>query len=474
MQKHIVFGLMFGLLGLAANAYAEKTDIEFILDVSGSMKHKEAGETQLESARKALGRVLATLPADTHVGLRVYGHRVAQADKENSCKDTELALPMGPVNKQTIDKKIASLTPLGYTPIAYSLAQSKNDFDLKREAKKVIVLLSDGEETCGGHPADVIKDLKSSGFDIVVHTIGINPDAATQKELKAIADAGEGQYFDAKGAQGLDDALKQATQAAYSRIEKTKTTYGAAIRGGDSYETAVALSMGEELKLDHVVDDKVFDYFYLDLKPPQMVTVLAKTLESPSSCVELHDAQRNRLIRVGAYGRNKTDEGSYFIEKEGRYYVLVSCSDKNGNSTFKTSVEMKADLASDKDAGNDGSSALLIEPGNYPVNYVGGSDTKDVFSFNAKKGDKFFIGLIPGDGVEGYFSLSVTNEYKQRVVRGHSPTRGAGFKTEPFEIKEDGRYLLALEGPTVFSKYALNLEKVSNSNAAPSAEAEPQ
>ena len=48
---------------------------------------------------------------------------------------------------------VARATPRGQTPLTYSLEQAAQDFGATSDEERVIILVSDGEETCGGDPA---------------------------------------------------------------------------------------------------------------------------------------------------------------------------------------------------------------------------------------------------------------------------------------------------------------------------------
>ena len=198
MNKHILSAVLFlGILFVSGLAQA-KTDIEFVLDASGSMRAAMAGSTQMEVAKQTIKSTIAIIPPDTNVALRVYAHRVEQADKAGSCVDTELMIPFGPLNVAAFSAKVDSIQPKGYTPIAYSLQQVANDFGIEREAEKVVILVSDGEETCGGDPVKAVQDLIAKGFKLKLHAVGFNVDAKTQAQLQAIAAAGGGRYYDAR------------------------------------------------------------------------------------------------------------------------------------------------------------------------------------------------------------------------------------------------------------------------------------
>lgn len=482
------FVFVFLVIFLLSTSVYSKTDIEFIVDLSGSMRKASGGETQIETARKALIKTLSGIPADTFIALRVYGHRVEQTNKAESCKDTELTVPFGKGNKEQLKSKIEALKPKGYTPIALSLEKSKGDFSVEREADKVIILLSDGEETCGGDPVAVLKKLKEEGFKVVVHTVGFNVDEKTRKQLQDISSFTGGKYFDAKGADQLTKSLEEATQVSLV-LDKEKKTYGNEIRGGNSYETAVVLEYDKEYKLDHHQKKKDYDYFYVDLAPGQELAIQMNTLEKgvnlrgekpvenamPYGGLELHGAERTKIKGDVIIGSAHTMKKVIFsAQKEGKYYILVgnTYDDQNKDHfTFKLTSAVKGDLGESKDAGADPKVAMKITPGRYEKNYLGGGDVSDYFSITAKKGDKYFVGVIPNDNFkDAYFTIFWINEYKQKLLNTYSKY-GEGMKTDVLTLPDDGTYYLqiGLSGTKkTAGSYTLDLKKVEDSPPATS------
>ncbi|MBX7149399.1 VWA domain-containing protein [bacterium] len=459
--------ISFFVLLISNNVFA-KTDIEFILDVSGSMRQLTDGKPQIDIAREQLLAQLPSITGDTQVALRVYSHRIEQANKAESCKDTELMIPFAAVDKTVFETKLKTLTPKGYTPIAYSLEQSKADFNTTREADKVIILLSDGEETCGGDPVATVKKMIADGFKVVVNVIGFNVDDVTRKQLSEIANAGGGQYFDAKGSAGLTTALKNATQASLV-IDKAKTTYGNEIKGGDSYETAVPVELGKEYKLNHHQKVNFFDYFYVDLKAGQELTASVSTLEkgvdidannkatenqSPYAGIQLHDGSRNRLKSeelIGAPNATKTVTAS--AGSDGRFYVLLGSTYDAMNKdhvTFKISVLSRGDLGGETDAGDSMEKALPITYQRYPVNFLTPADKNDTFKFEAKKGDIIAVGYIPNAQNSPSLNMDIMDGYKQKLFHVFI-LADQGKKTDPINIPEDGTYYLS-----IFSDYSID------------------
>ena len=189
------------------------TYIEYILDASGSMLATMQGKTRLQIAQEVLSSRLNALPANAQVGLRVYGHRIPyQNREEESCQDIELVVPIQANGAQAIIDWLPGMQALGMTPMSESIKQAANDFTFEPGRKNFIVLISDGAETCGDEPATVVQYLKEIGIDFSIHVIGLDVDAPTAVQLKAISDAAGGVYYDAKSEADLDAALNNINE----------------------------------------------------------------------------------------------------------------------------------------------------------------------------------------------------------------------------------------------------------------------
>jgi Ca-activated chloride channel family protein len=179
----------------------------FILDASGSMWGKVDNSFKIETAKNALVTLVSDLPADTKVGLMVYGHR-----EKTSCADVEMLLPVGHANASSIREALSGVKPLGKTPIAYSLEQTADQFiGLENDANNV-VLISDGVETCDGDPCAVAAALANSNIKLRVHVVGFDIPEDDKKQLECIAELGNGQYFSADSTEGFVTAVTQAIQ----------------------------------------------------------------------------------------------------------------------------------------------------------------------------------------------------------------------------------------------------------------------
>jgi hypothetical protein len=165
-----------------------------VLDASGSMNRVENGQTLLETAQDALRQIVLQLPADAQVGLRVYGHRTSNEDPVAGCVDTELVVPVGPVDREPMLEAIGSFSASGFTPIGLSLQEAAQDLDAVGGG--TIILVSDGVDTCAPpDPCEVAEQLARQGFVTTIHTVGFRLDGqAAADQLQCIAEAGRGSF----------------------------------------------------------------------------------------------------------------------------------------------------------------------------------------------------------------------------------------------------------------------------------------
>jgi Mg-chelatase subunit ChlD len=203
-----------------SSALAERS-VLMVLDASGSMTQKLAdGQTRFDAAKSAIDDALAKMPDTYRVGLRVYGHQSATAQR--NCDDTALVTPMGAAGQTrgAISAAVRPLAAKGYTPITLSLEKAAGDIMGEANAQKVIVLVSDGRETCKGDPCATAKALAAADASLVIHTIGFGVDAAARAQLQCIASVARGTYYDANTRKDLGDQLGEASRKA--KVEPPK------------------------------------------------------------------------------------------------------------------------------------------------------------------------------------------------------------------------------------------------------------
>jgi hypothetical protein len=219
LTRACLAALVAGLLPAVALAQSCNTadrSVLLILDASGSMNARlPNGEARIAVAQRAIKGVAGFIPAQAQLSLRMYGAQ--SAARQKNCQDTHLAVPFGAASAAgaAITANVDGAKAQGYTPIAYSLGQAANDFPADAK-ERVIVLVSDGKETCQGDPVVAAKALAAKG--ITVHTVGFVVDTAARGQLQAIARATGGTYFDAPVGPELPDTLKSALGACKKRV----------------------------------------------------------------------------------------------------------------------------------------------------------------------------------------------------------------------------------------------------------------
>lgn len=196
----------------------EKTRILFLLDASGSMLASWKQEYRIDVAKRILTEMVDSLRGnnDLELALRVYGHMFFR--KSQNCTDSRLEVPFRPANHDQIIHKLNDIKPKGTTPIAYSLEQAAHDFPENKGYRNIIVLITDGLESCDGDPCAVSLALQQKGIFLKPFVIGIGGlQSEFDKEFSCI-----GKYYNAED----DLAFKEALQKA---IETTMATTTASV-----------------------------------------------------------------------------------------------------------------------------------------------------------------------------------------------------------------------------------------------------
>lgn len=187
--------------------FGEGSAVEVILDASGSMLQRQGGKRRIEIAKDTLTSLVGdTIPAGTGFALRVFGHK-----ESGSCR-TDLEIPLQPLDRAAVKKTLSTIKAmnLAKTPIAASLEKVASDL-AQVTGDRIVILLTDGEETCEGDPALAIKGLRAQGLAVRVNIVGYAiDDQDLQKTFESWAALGKGQYLNAPDGAQLAQALRQA------------------------------------------------------------------------------------------------------------------------------------------------------------------------------------------------------------------------------------------------------------------------
>lgn len=194
-------------------------DAMIVFDGSGSMAEigLEAGPPRIQDARTALRRALPQVEAFRDLGLLIYGPGAL-----DGCSNIDLRFAPVPLAARPVIDAVDALRPGGMTPLSASVRQAAEVLDY-RTKPATIVLVTDGNETCGGTPCQLGRDLMADAADFTVHVIGFrarfdffgwdNPEQSSytggDTVAKCLSDETGGTYVSAETVDELVAALNE-------------------------------------------------------------------------------------------------------------------------------------------------------------------------------------------------------------------------------------------------------------------------
>lgn len=190
-----------------------REDAMIVFDASGSM----AGNTsqgiattipRIDEVRSALAQVLPSATRFRRVGLITFG-----PGPYNQC-NVKLDLKPTPNAGELIMRVVDALVPAGKTSLTSAVEQAANVLDY-REKPGVIVVVTDGEETCGRSPCELGKQLHAAADQLTIHVIGFRVEnyswtgEQSITEAKCLAEQNDGLYIKANSKEELVEALEK-------------------------------------------------------------------------------------------------------------------------------------------------------------------------------------------------------------------------------------------------------------------------
>jgi Ca-activated chloride channel family protein len=191
-------------------------DAMIVFDASGSMagdgwgygSESSGTVSRIDKVRSALREILPSITRFRRVGLLTYG-----SGSWNQCT-IHLALKPTPNAADRVVAAVDTLRPAGRTPLTEAVARAADALDF-RNKPGVIVILTDGEETCGGAPCDLSEKLHAAADQLTIHVISLRVKNYTwigEKgilDAKCLAEKNGGQYVPVDTLAGLREALEK-------------------------------------------------------------------------------------------------------------------------------------------------------------------------------------------------------------------------------------------------------------------------
>ncbi|WP_144439689.1 VWA domain-containing protein [Halomonas chromatireducens] len=213
--------------------------VHLIFDASGSMLRQMEGGRRIEVARRIVQQVLdERIPEQVPVALRAYGHT-----EPHSC-ETELLVEPRAGNHDEVREVVSGIQAinLARTPLAASIDAVLEDLSGYEDQRRLVVMLTDGEETCDGDVAASVEALIEEGVDVRLNIVGFHIDeVGLQAEFERFAAQGGGEYFDSHDGDELIAGLSQALAATWRVLDSD----GSEVARGRVDDVPIALDVGE-------------------------------------------------------------------------------------------------------------------------------------------------------------------------------------------------------------------------------------
>jgi Ca-activated chloride channel family protein len=137
---------------------------------------------------------------NVELALRVYGHQKTVDLKD--CKDSRLEVPFAPNNLVVMKKRVNSLVPKGWTPIAYSLQECEKDFPAEKGVRNLVIIITDGMEECTGDPCLISQNLQKKGIFLKPFIIGLGSSEQFKFKFDCV-----GTYYDANTEKDFENVV---------------------------------------------------------------------------------------------------------------------------------------------------------------------------------------------------------------------------------------------------------------------------
>lgn len=197
-------------------AERQLTNIQFVLDVSGSMMAKFGEDTRYDGAMEAIKKFTTYRPGDAF-GLTIFGGEVLHwVPLTRDLSAIRMATPFMRPN----------LMPRFFngTMIGKALRECKKVLESRAEGERMIVLVSDGQsaDLGGGAAEQIAAELRAA--DITVYLIHAAETAAPE-EIFTIASATGGNVFEARDPGALQEVFQRIDQMQAAKLKPTAADY---------------------------------------------------------------------------------------------------------------------------------------------------------------------------------------------------------------------------------------------------------
>lgn len=192
------------------------TNIQFVLDVSGSMQAKFGDGTRYDGAMEAIKKFTTYRKGDAF-GLTIFGGEVLHWVPLT--KDLSAIRMATPFVKPNLMPRFFNGTMIGK-----ALRECKKILETRAEGERMIVLVSDGEsaDLSGGADQEIASELRAAGITVyLIHAA----DTAAPEQIYTIASATGGKVFEAHDTAGLEEVFQRIDQMQPAKLKPSAADY---------------------------------------------------------------------------------------------------------------------------------------------------------------------------------------------------------------------------------------------------------
>lgn len=216
----------------AAPAVAIDRSVVLLIDASGSM----GNGGKIEAARSAAQHTVRSLGPNVEVALMTYS---------NGCNGGWRVVQDFTLDRGALERAISGVSPGGNTPMAPAVGAAQDYLERAGQGRAgQILLLSDGQNSCGGEGAvrEAGSRIRSSPIPIQLDGVGLGLEAGGAAETQLgdlVRAAGTGKQYSANSADELYRAFRRASLAGQVRTQDPYVDGPSRVRLAELYQTAL-------------------------------------------------------------------------------------------------------------------------------------------------------------------------------------------------------------------------------------------
>ncbi|MEQ9328851.1 MAG: VWA domain-containing protein [Rhodospirillales bacterium] len=175
-------------------------EVVLVVDASGSMEDSIPGaSSRMQASKGAIGNLVQSMPGDIDIGLIEF----------TDCNQVKRDRFYSPSERQALIDQVNRLSPTRGTPL--ELAVRRAGLVISESVEGVIVVVTDGSDSCNGDPCAAARAIASSKPNVKINVIDISG-SATNPSAQCMAQATGGRVFQPNSAAEMQVMVQQASE----------------------------------------------------------------------------------------------------------------------------------------------------------------------------------------------------------------------------------------------------------------------